>query len=232
MKIGKGEKPAKVLLYHATGKFGAFEPAAMKKDGNAWVASIPAYPAGTLVRYYVEAPSAAATGTTVFEPRRAEAAPLSYRVHAPRRSGFPVRINELLAANEKTNKDSEGEYEDWVELYNSSSKAVDLSGLYLSDSLNNPRKWKFPAGTSIAGGGHLIVWLDGDTEAAGLHASFRLNRDGETILLVDRDKGQNAILDELKFSAQESDRSFGRAKDAKGAGRSLKPTPGKANPGK
>ncbi|MEE3055465.1 MAG: CotH kinase family protein [Planctomycetota bacterium] len=229
-RIGKGEKPAKVLLYHATGKFGAFEPSAMKKSGGAWIASIPAYPAGTLVRYYVEARSATTTGTTTFEPRRAEGAPLRYRVQATRRSGFPVRINEFLAANEKTNKDSEGEYEDWVELYNSSSKAVDLSGLYLSDSLNNPRKWKFPVGTSIDAGGYLVIWLDGDAEAEGLHAGFRLNRDGETILLVDRDKGQNAILDELKFSAQENDRSFGRAKDGEGKGRSLKPTPGKANP--
>ena len=229
-RIGKGEKPAKILLYHATGKFGSFEPSAMKKNGSAWVASIPAYPAGTLVRYYVEARSAATTGTTTFEPRRAEGAPLSYRVQATRRSGFAVRINELLAANDMTNKDPEGEYDDWAELYNSSSKAVDLSGLYLSDSLNNPRKWKFPLGTSIDAGGYLVVWLDGDTEAEGLHAGFRLNRDGETILLVDRDKGQNAILDELKFSAQENDRSFGRAKDGEGKGRSLKPTPGKANP--
>ena len=229
-RIGKGEKPAKVLLYHATGKFGAFEPSAMKKSGGAWIASIPAYPAGTLVRYYVEARSATTTGTTTFEPRRAEGAPLRYRVQATRRGGFPVRINEFLAANEKTNKDSEGEYDDWVELYNSSSKAVDLSGLYLSDSLNNPRKWKFPVGTSIDAGGYLVIWLDGDAEAEGLHAGFRLNRDGETILLVDRDKGQNAILDELKFSAQENDRSFGRAKDGEGKGRSLKPTPGKANP--
>ena len=231
-RTGKGEKADKVLLYHATGKFGAFEASAMKKNGTTWTANIPAYPAGTRVRYYVEARASAETGTTVFEPRRAEAAPLGYRVKATRRSGFPVRINELLAANEKTNKDSEGQYEDWVELLNSSSKAVDLSGLYLSDSLNNPRKWKFPAGTSIAAGGYLIVWLDGDTDAKGLHASFRLDRDGETILLVDRDEGQNAILDELEFSAQENDRSFGRAKNGKGKGLSLKPSPGKANPGK
>ncbi|MFP6737458.1 MAG: lamin tail domain-containing protein, partial [Planctomycetota bacterium] len=187
---------------------------------------------GTRVRYYVEARASAETGTTVFEPRRAEAAPLGYRVKATRRSGFPVRINELLAANEKTNKDSEGQYEDWVELLNSSTKAVDLSGLYLSDSLNNPRKWKFPAGTSIAGGGYLVVWLDGDTDGKGLHASFRLDRDGETILLVDRDEGQNAILDELEFSAQENDRSFGRARNGKGKGLALKPSPGKANTGK
>ena len=231
-RTGKGEKAEKVLLYHATGKFGAFAAAAMKKNGTTWTANIPSYPAGTRVRYYVEARASAETGTTVFEPRRAEAAPLGYRVKATRRSGFPVRINELLAANEKTNKDSEGQYEDWVELYNSSTKAVDLSGLYLSDSLNNPRKWKFPAGTSIAAGGYLVVWLDGDTDGKGLHASFRLDRDGETILLVDRDEGQNAILDELEFSAQENDRSFGRAKNGKGKGLSLKPSPGKANPGK
>ncbi|HBO52454.1 MAG TPA: hypothetical protein DD471_10765 [Planctomycetes bacterium] len=229
IRTGKGEKPGKVLLYHATGKFGAFAASEMKKNGPAWTGSIPAYPAGTLVRYYAEARSAT-NDATVFEPRRAEGSPLSYRVQAIRRSGFPVRISELLASNQKTNTDPQEEFEDWVELYNSSSKAIDLSGLYLSDSLNNPRKWKFPEGTAIAAESYLVIWLDGDTDDSGLHASFRLARDGETLILVDRDKGQNAILDELQFSAQETDRSFGRGRDGKG--RALKPSPGKANPAK
>ena len=229
IRTGKGEKPGKVLLYHATGKFGAFAASEMKKNGAAWTGSIPAYPAGTLVRYYAEARSAT-NDATVFEPRRAEGSPLSYRVQAIRRSGFPVRISELLASNQKTNTDPQEEFEDWVELYNSSSKAIDLSGLYLSDSPNNPRKWKFPEGTAIAAESYLVIWLDGDTDASGLHASFRLARDGETLLLVDRDSGQNAILDVLQFSAQETDRSFGRDREAKGKGRSLKPSPGKPNP--
>ncbi|MCH2364391.1 MAG: lamin tail domain-containing protein, partial [Planctomycetes bacterium] len=207
----------------------AFAASEMKKNGAAWTGSIPAYPAGTLGRYYAEARSAT-NDATVFEPRRAEGSPLGYRVQAIRRSGFPVRISELLASNQKTNTDPQEEFEDWVELYNSSSKAIDLSGLYLSDSLNNPRKWKFPEGTAIAAESYLVIWLDGDTDASGLHASFRLDRDGETLILVDRDKGQNAILDELQFSAQETDRSFGRGRDGKG--RALKPSPGKANPAK
>ena len=229
IRTGKGEKPGKVLLYHATGKFGAFAASEMKKNGAAWTGSIPAYPAGTLVRYYAEARSAT-NDATVFEPRRAEGSPLSYRVQAIRRSGFPVRISELLASNQKTNTDPQEEFEDWVELYNSSSKAIDLSGLYLSDSPNNPRKWKFPEGTAIAAESYLVIWLDGDTDASGLHASFRLAREGEALLLVDRDSGQNAILDVLQFSAQETDQSFGRDKEAKGKGRSLKPSPGKPNP--
>ncbi|MCH2582209.1 MAG: CotH kinase family protein, partial [Planctomycetes bacterium] len=81
IRTGKGEKPGKVLLYHATGKFGTFAASEMKKTGAAWTGSIPAYPAGTLVRYYAEARSAT-NDATVFAPRRADGSPLSYRVQA------------------------------------------------------------------------------------------------------------------------------------------------------
>ncbi len=54
-----------------------------------------------------------------------------------------VLINEYSAANFDSYLDNYNEYEDWVELYNSSSNSVDLNGWYLSDRASNPMKWNF-----------------------------------------------------------------------------------------
>lgn len=71
--------------------------------------------------------------------------------------------------------DPQGEYEDWVELLNTTSQAIDLSGMYLSDDPSDLKKWQFPPGTPIDAGGYLLVWADEDTTDAGLHADFTLS---------------------------------------------------------
>jgi hypothetical protein len=53
-------------------------------------------------------------------------------------------------------------YDDFIELYNSSTESIDLSGLWLSNSRFKPEAWPFPPGSRIEGGEFLIVWLDGD----------------------------------------------------------------------
>lgn len=53
-------------------------------------------------------------------------------------------------------------YDDLVELHNASDRRIDLSGLWLSDGRFNPRRWRFPEGSSIDPGEYLVIWLDGD----------------------------------------------------------------------
>ena len=50
-------------------------------------------------------------------------------------AGAPVVINELLASNSANAQDAQGEYADWVELYNAGESTADLSGMYLTDNL-------------------------------------------------------------------------------------------------
>ena len=54
-----------------------------------------------------------------------------------------VVINEFMASNSRTLADA-GQYEDWIELYNTSSQPVDVGGMYLTDDLTDPTKWRFP----------------------------------------------------------------------------------------
>jgi hypothetical protein len=68
-----------------------------------------------------------------------------------------VVINEVVAANISGLADEDGEYNDWIELYNKGSQTVNLQGYGLSDDKTIPLKWQFPAVT-IAPGGYLTVF--------------------------------------------------------------------------
>jgi hypothetical protein len=145
-------------------------------------------------------------------------------------SGPAVVINELMAANQTTTRDPQGDYDDWIELLNLSEQEVNLSGMYLTDKKNNPRKWAFPEGTTLAPGAYLIIWADEDGNAKlGLHANFKLSSDGEAIMLIDTDARGNGLLDSVTFGNQRNDEAFGRLPDGKGAFRTLQATPGTRN---
>ena len=79
----------------------------------------------------------------------------------PRVALAQIRINEVMSSNGTTIADDEGDFEDWIELYNAGEEAVDLSGWGLSDSYANPFKWTFPEGSSIGLDGYLLVWASG-----------------------------------------------------------------------
>ena len=229
-EIGRGVAVKTVILYYAAGRLESFRGVPMSKDGAVYVGEIPAFPAGKKIRYYVEARSAKPGGATTFFPAQTEFAPLTYRVTASHADSSTVVINELMAANTKGLADPQGENDDWIELHNVSDDAVDLSGLYLSDNQNNPRKWQFPNGTQIAPGGYLIVWADEDDNAEpGLHANFKLSRNGETVMLVDTDQRGNQVLDVIKFEAQGEDVALGRLPNGVGGFKSLEGTPGMQN---
>ncbi len=229
-EIGGDVSVDAVILYYASGRLTPFLSIPMSKDGAVYVGEIPAFPAGKKIRYYVEARSAGSGGATTFFPAQTEFAPLTYRVTASIADSSPVVINELMASNTKSYADSEGENDDWIELHNVSDSAVNLSGRYLSDNQNNPRKWQFPDDTQIAPGGYLIIWADedGSTES-GLHANFKLSKNGETVMLIDTDQRGNQVLDVVKFRGQQEDVALGRMPNGTGNFKSLGGTPGKRN---
>jgi hypothetical protein len=188
------------------------------------------YPAGTKVRFYVEARSAHSSRVAAFSPARAEHETHSYRVAVTTASNSPVVISEVMASNFSVLADPQGEYDDWIELHNLTAVEVDLTGRYLSDEPNNPRKWAFPAGTKIPADGYLLVWADEDGAAtAGLHASFKLSAEGEEVFLADTDENFNAILDHVSFGPQQTDLSYQRSGADADVWVIAAPTPGSAN---
>jgi hypothetical protein len=140
--------------------------------------------------------------------------------------GQGLLINEFMADNLTTIADQNGEYDDWVEIYNSGHSTISLSGYYLSDD-DNLTRWPFPD-TAIPAGGFLIVWADDDAGQAGLHASFKLSSYGEAVNLI----GPGTIMvDSISYGPQMTDISYGRYPDGAGSFRYMYPTFSAANRG-
>ena len=219
-----------VFLYYSTDRYAVFNQVKMTEEKDGFVGYIPAFPANTTVYSYVEANAVKTHGTTVFSPARAELGAAQYRVSVPVAKGSPIVINELMASNTKSLTDPQGQYEDWLELHNLSNKPVDLTGMYLTDKIDNLKKWVFPENTTIPAHGYLLVWLDEDGKAeVGLHANFKLSRNGETVMLVDTDTRGNQVLDTVAFEKQEKDVAVGRWPNGSGKLKQLQTTPGKEN---
>ena len=139
-----------------------------------------------------------------------------------------IFINEFLAMNTTVNVDEFSEYDDWLELYNSSSDTINLHNHYLSDDPDNLTKWKFPDNdVLVAPDDYLVVWCDNDESQGILHTNFKISGSGEFIALTNPD-GQT-IIDTLFFSAQIEDISFGRFPDGSSQWFSMSPTPGSSN---
>ena len=219
-----------VVLYYSQDRRVVFDHVPMKKEGEAYVGQIPGFPADTTVYYYVAANAVKTHGTIAFSPVRSEQGAAQYRVGVPIAKETPIVINELMAFNTAGILDPQGQHEDWLELHNLTDAVVNLSGMYLTDKTNNPKKWAFPEDTTIPAHGYLLVWLDEDGKAeTGLHANFKLSRNGETVMLVDTDKRGNQVLDVVTFEKQEKDVALGRWPNGSGDLEAVQTTPGKEN---
>jgi hypothetical protein len=192
--------------------------------------AVPAQDAGTHVHYYVEARADESVGSTVFFPRTAESTPLDFYIPIPDAPKTSLVINELMASNASAIQDPQQEYEDYVEIYNTGAKMIDLSGLYLSDNKTNPLKWKFPTGSRITPNGYLVIWLDDDSlDQPGLHANFKLSKSGETLMLIEQLNGKIRLLDAIKFGPQKTDQAYGRLPDGSQRLQAIQATPSKQN---
>lgn len=127
----------------------------------------------------------------------------------------PIVINEISTANsiyvsEYYKKD------DWVELYNMTDEEIDLKGMYLSDDIDNPKKYQIDAdgreiNTLIPAHGFKIIWCDKRDPISQLHAPFKLgNEDNACVLLTAAD---GSWADTLIYCAHTGRESVGRFPD-------------------
>ncbi|MBU0691088.1 lamin tail domain-containing protein, partial [bacterium] len=139
-------------------------------------------------------------------------------------SAQTIAINEFLAANTVTLPDQDGEFDDWIELFNFGEETLALSGFYLTDNEDDLQQWSLPD-TFLAPGEFMMLWADNDEDQDGLHTNFKISADGEVLILSNGD----GILDEIDFGVQRADVSYGRYPDGTGEYREMYPTPGEAN---
>ena len=140
--------------------------------------------------------------------------------------GGPLLISEFMAINDTTLLDGDGNFSDWIEIYNPTGARVDLDRWYLTDNAGNLTKWPFP-NVSLDSGGYLVVFASGGrgevvvepgepfdpyVDPAGhFHTNFKLDGDGEYLALTHEDGLSMAIAHEYapKYPDQAGDISFG-----------------------
>ncbi len=214
-----------VDVYFRSGPFDRFQSIQMFDDGNhddgaandgVYGATIPHVSNQT--QYYIWADNGMAGR---FSPVRASHE--FYTIQGNFESGDIV-INELLAVNDQFNADDNGDFDDWVELYNPKEIAINICGLSLTDDKAIPNKWLLPC-LDIEPKGYVLVWADDQSNQGQNHANFKLSSEGEFIGLYQ----DSVVIDSITFGQQIENVSFGRFPNGEGPFEVLYPTPEKMN---
>ena len=130
---------------------------------------------------------------------------------APAAWAQTVLISEFLASNDGGLADEDGDFEDWIELYNQGETAVNLGGWYLSDNSEDLARWRFPS-VELPPGGYLVIFASGKDRrdpAANLHTSFKLSSSGEYLALIRPDASTVEHEYSPLFPRQREDISYG-----------------------
>jgi hypothetical protein len=186
-----------VKLYFDNGNGWTSVVMSMVSTSN-YTATISPLPAGTVVKYYIEAKD----NLNAFNTNPATA-PINYYSYTVLENPYvapKVYVNEIMASNTATITDPDfNANADYIELYNMEDSEIDLSNWYLTDNLSNPVKWQFPQGVKISAKGYLLVWADSkDTVLTGVHSGFALSKNGEAAGLFNADA---FVVDTVSFPA-------------------------------
>ena len=126
-----------------------------------------------------------------------------------------VVINEYSASNFDSHLDNYGEYEDWVELYNTTNSDIDLNGWSLTDKPANLTKWSFTGSFIVSANSVAIVYCSGRDELVGgvAHTNFKITQTkaGEVFVLSD---ASGNIVDSAR--AVPAQKSHSRGRDVNG----------------
>ncbi len=142
-------------------------------------------------------------------------------IEAPR-----IALNEIMAANNATLADEDGDFDDWIELVNFGSSAIPLREIGLTDRSEADLLWIPNSDSLLAPGDYLLIWADGDD--SGLHSDFKLKPSGEWVVLAWADG--SGVIDSLRYPALGEDQAYARTPDATGPWAvSDQPTPGEPN---
>lgn len=139
-----------------------------------------------------------------------------------------IHINEVMAENGSYIPDEDGEYVDWIELYNPGDESVSLKGFGLSDQKELPDLWVFPE-VSIGPGEYLIVYASGKNRTnpkEELHTNFKINASGEALFLSD---SKGTLIHGITVNKTAFDKSYGYISDKNELSALSCATPGELN---
>jgi hypothetical protein len=140
-----------------------------------------------------------------------------------------LAINEVVSSNNTIVVDEDNEFEDFIEIYNYDTVAINLENFGLTDDENEPFQWVFP-NITLQPNEYLLVWAskkDRVDPAEPLHTNFKISSSGEKIILT---HSNGTSLNQAPAIALTGDTSFGRFPNGSGAFVVFQnPTPNQAN---
>lgn len=191
------------------------------EETDRWIGVIPPLGAGITGKFFVYVKDV--QNQSQFYPRKN-----AIEIKTPQIVTDAIVVNEFMADNSTTIADPNGEFDDWIELYNPTVNTISLTGKFLTDKKDNLTKYQFTQPNLILNPNQfLLIWCDEQQEQQGIHTNFKLSAGGEFIALVDTDG--ITIIDSLSFGPQTTDISFGRFPDGTNNWSTLFPTPGIPN---
>ncbi|GHV72387.1 hypothetical protein FACS1894201_01260 [Bacteroidia bacterium] len=135
----------------------------------------------------------------------------------PEMTDSPVKLNEAYSNGDRSTYGAI----DWVELYNNSGEAVDISGYMLYDKADKIEKVIVPVGTILAARGFFTI----DVDVVG---GFGLSSGGDMVYMEDN---AGNLIDQIEFGALTPEQSYARNPDGSDTFKIQTPTPGISNNG-
>jgi|GEM_PF-1665783 len=128
--------------------------------------------------------------------------------------GQTLTITEFMADNDSAEMDENGDFSDWIEIYNAGPVTANLAEFSLTDNIGKPDKWVFPAGTTLAPNSWLRVWASGKfggtNVLTNIHTSFQLGTKIGYLGLYRNVGGVYQVQDEYNlYPPQFRDTSYG-----------------------
>jgi hypothetical protein len=126
-----------------------------------------------------------------------------------------IKINEIMANNKTVIADNYYEYNDWIELHNTSNDTINIGGLFITYNLTNAGLFQIPLDqpeeTTMYPGEYKLLWADKDLKQGPLHIGFKLNGSGGEVGLSTDGK---TVFESVNYNKQSEDVSYGRYPDA------------------
>ncbi|MBP7174589.1 MAG: CotH kinase family protein [Thermoclostridium sp.] len=128
---------------------------------------------------------------------------------ATRWASDSLQLNEVMADNISVLQDEDGDYSDWLEIVNTGSSVINLTGYALSNDKDNLFAWCIPA-SSLAPGENLLIFCSGKNRidpALNLHTNFKINKTSDHLYFTNP---RGKILDYAEIRKFSSDASLAR----------------------
>lgn len=137
---------------------------------------------------------------------------LSVSVNA--QSVYDLRINEVMLVNQSNYIDNFGNRSAWIEIMNLGYNNVNIANCYLTDNLNEPKKYQIPTGdpiTVIPLRQFIVFFADGITQHGTSHLNFTLDSTKRFIALISADG--KTVIDSITIPALNANETYCRIPD-------------------